>query len=333
MKQGDIMYIPHVRLARTVRALCAGLTLLAVVVTISAASAQTSPAPLLKLKVAAIPIDVSGTVYYANDLGLFKKRGLEVEILSMASGAAVAPAVSSGAVNIGSANFISLAQAHERGIPFLMIAPSGVYSNKAPTTQLVVSKTSTLKTAKDLNGKIVAVASLNNIAQITVCAWSDKNGGDYKSLKFVEVPPPQMSAALAAGRVDAAEIAEPFLSQSLATDGRILAADGDAIGNSWVEGGYFAMSDYVKKNGDTLKKFTAAIQEAGRWANKNPDAASQILIKFGRGSTTKILYHVAFPDRFKPTDAQTMIDVAAKYGALKAPFSSAEMMAPEILAQ
>ena len=91
----------------------------------AAANAET----LTKVRVAAIPIDVSATVYYALDLGMFKKAGLDVDILSMGSGAAVAPAVSSGAVDIGSSNFISLAQGHEHGIPFLMVAPSGIYSS------------------------------------------------------------------------------------------------------------------------------------------------------------------------------------------------------------
>ena len=288
---------------------------------------------LTKVRVAAIPIDVSGTVYYAVDTGLFKKVGLDVEIMSMGSGAAIAPAVAAGSVDVGSSNFISLAQAHERGIPFLMIAPSGVYSAKGPTTQLVVAKSSPIRTAQDLNGKIVGVASLNNIAAVTVSAWVDKNGGDYKSLKFVEVPYGQMAAALAAGRVDALEIAEPFLSQALAGDARSLAHDGEAIAKEWVEGGYFATSDYVKRNPEALKKFAAAIAEAGRWANANPDAATQILEKYSKSQPRKVLYHVVFPERFKPSDAQPLIDAAAKYGALKASFPSADMMAPEALIQ
>lgn len=292
-------------------------------------SAQTLP----KVRVAAIPIDVSGTVYYGLDLGLFKKAGLDVELMSMGSGAAIAPAVASGAMDIGSSNFISLAQGHERGIPFVMIAPSGEYSSKSPTTQLLVLKVSPIKTAKDLSGKIVGVASLNNIAQISVCAWVDKNGGDYKSVKFIEVPYPQMAAALSAGRVDALEIAEPFMSAALAGDARVLAADGDAIGSHWVEGGYFCKIDYAKANPDILKKFDGVIGDAGRWANANPAAATAILEKFTKAPPRKVMYHVVFPERFKPADAQPLIDAAAKYGALKAPFPSADMMASEALFQ
>jgi NitT/TauT family transport system substrate-binding protein len=289
---------------------------------------------LSTIRVAAIPIEVSGAVYYASDLGLFKKAGIDLELTSMGSGAAVAPSVSSGAMDIGSSNFISLAQAHERGIPFLMVAPSGMYTSKSPPTQLLVAKNSPLKTAGDLSGKIVGIASLNNIGQITVCAWVDKNGGDYKAVKFIEIPLAQMGVSLAAGRVDAIEIADPFLSLALASgEARIFAPDGDAIGAEWVEGGYFCTIDYAKRNVAVLRKFAGVIAEAGRWANAHPDAASQILLKFSKAEPRKTMFHTVFPDRFKPADAQPMIDAAAKYGALKASFPSADMMDTEALIQ
>ena len=296
----------------------------------SVAHAQTPAPALVKVSVASLPIDISGTVYYAQDTGLFKKYGLDVSIMSLSSGAAVAPAVSSGTVDIGSSNFVSLAQAHERGIPFLMIAPAAVYSVKAPASQLLIAKTSAYKTGKDLNGKTIGVTSLSNIAQVTVCAWVDHNGGDYKSLKFVEIPYAQMNAALAAGRVDAVHIAEPFLSTALAQDSKMLSHDGDALGDMWVEGGYFATTDYVKKNPDTAKRFLAAISEAGKWANANADAADTILRKYSKAPEQKVLYPAIFPERFKPSDAQPLIDAAAKYGALKATFPSAGMMSSDV---
>jgi NitT/TauT family transport system substrate-binding protein len=287
---------------------------------------------LIKVRVVGIPIDVSGAIYYAQDLGITKKYGLDVELTSMGSGAAVAPAVAGGAADIGSSNFISLAQGHERGVPFLMVAPSGAYTSKSPTSQLLVAKNSPLKTAKDLSGKVIAVSSLNNIAQITVCAWVDKNGGDYKAVKFIEVPYGQMGQALSSGRVDALEVAEPFLSGFVTTDvARIFAADGDVIGSTWVEGGYFCTVDYAKNNSEVLKRFSKVIAETGRWANANPDAAAAILLKYSKGEPRKLLFHIVFPERFKPSDAQPLIDAAAKYGALKASFPSADMMAPEAL--
>ena len=41
-------------------------------------------------------------------------------------------------------------------------------------------------------------------------AWVDKNGGSATKVKFVEIPFPNMEAALVAGKVDAISIQEPF---------------------------------------------------------------------------------------------------------------------------
>jgi NitT/TauT family transport system substrate-binding protein len=297
-----------------------------------AASAQTPPPPT-SVNVAGIPIDVSGEVFYAVELGLFKKAGLDVHLMVMGSGAAIAPGVASGSIDIGSSNFISLAQAHERGIPFLMVAPSGIYTSKSPTTQILVAKSSPMRSARDMAGKTVGVTSLNNISTVTLDAWLDKNGGDYRSVKEVEIPYPQMAPALAAGRVDAVEIAEPFLSQALAGDARSLAHDGDSIGKEWVEGGYFCTSDYEKTHPDVIRKFAAVMTETARWANAHQDQAGEILQRYSKARPAKVLYHTVFPEHFQATDAQPMIDAAAKYGALKAAFPSADMMAPEVMSQ
>lgn len=311
------------------RFLAAGATAAA-----AAISGPVGAQTLTKVRAVGLPIDLSGTVYYAFDLGIFKKYGLDVELSSMGSGAAIAPAIAAGTADIGSSNVISLAQGHERGVPFLMVAPSGAYSSKSPSTQLLVAKDSPIKTAKDLSGKIVALPALNNVGQVTVCAWVDKTGGDYKALRFAEVPFPQMGAALAAGRVDAIEVAEPFLTQVLESgDARILAADASVIGSSWVVGAYFCTTDYAKTHSDVLKNFSRAIAEAGRWANANPDLATEVLLKYSKGKPVKLRYHTVFPERFKPSDAQPLIDAAAKYGALKATFPSVDMMAPEALIQ
>ena len=117
----------------------------------------------------------------------------------MSNGASISSAVASGAVNIGASNIVSLAQAHEHGIPFVIIAPAGLYSSKAPTSVLMVPADSPIKTAKDLTGKTIAVTGLKTISQFAPMAWIDQHGGTSASVQWIEVPPPSLAAALAAG--------------------------------------------------------------------------------------------------------------------------------------
>src|SRR6185312_4873947 len=160
----------------------------------AAAAAFVSFAPLgagadtPAIHVATTPIELGAEVLFAQDQGFFKKAGITVELQLMDSGGAIAPAVVSGAIDIAQANLVSLATAHERGLPFVLIAPAGWYSASVPTTSLLVARNSTIKTGKDLENKTVAVNGLRNITQIGSDAWVDQNGGDSSKVKYIEMP-------------------------------------------------------------------------------------------------------------------------------------------------
>ena len=70
----------------------------------------------------------------------------------------------------------------------MLIGPGGLYTSKTPSTYLIVPKGSPYRTASDLNGKTVAVNTLRGLPQYGTQAWIDKNGGDSKRVKFVELP-------------------------------------------------------------------------------------------------------------------------------------------------
>ena len=71
------------------------------------------------LHIGTTPTDTGAQVYYAMDLGLFKKAGFELEVSSLNAGTAIATAVSAGSFDIGQSAVSSLAVAHEHAIPFV----------------------------------------------------------------------------------------------------------------------------------------------------------------------------------------------------------------------
>ena len=312
-------------MTRSVRILAA-VAALAVAGLTAPAGAQT----LETVRVAAPPVDVTGNLFYAIDLGYFTKVGLDVQLTQLTAGAPVVAAVAGGAVEIGSANFIAISAAHLAGVPLVLVAPSGANSVKSPIDAIVVGKASTIKTAKDLNGKTMMTSALQNILQVQADAWIDKNGGDWKSIKWVEAPPSQEGAAVAGGRVDAATITETFLSAAIATgDVKLLATTGAEISPLVVEGGYFCTIDYAKAHPELIKKFSRAILDAGKWANGHRDEAAAIMAKYSK-ATGHGTGHAVYPESFKAADLQSLIDAGAKYGALKSSFPAADLVIPEL---
>jgi NitT/TauT family transport system substrate-binding protein len=153
----------------------------------------------------------NAAMFLAMEKGIFASEGLELETVPMAGGAVIVQGVTSGDLQIGWTNVISLYQAHIEGFDFKLVAPGASNTkDKKESHAILVSTASPIKTAKDLEGKTVAVNTLNNIVHLMAMAWIDKNGGNSSKVKFVEVPFPQMEAAITAGKLDAVSIHEPF---------------------------------------------------------------------------------------------------------------------------
>jgi NitT/TauT family transport system substrate-binding protein len=292
----------------------------------AAAAAQTTPA----LRIATTPIDVGAEVLYANDMGFFKKHGLTVDVQFIENGAAIASAVASGAIDIAQGNVVTLATAHDKGLPFVVVAPAALYSSTSPTSALIVAKNSPVKTAKDLNGKTIGITGVKNITQLSTMLWMDQNGGDSSTVKFIELKFSEMAAAAAAGRIDAGVTAEPDLSNAVASgDVRILTPVYSAIAPTFIIGAWFATADWAKAHPDVVTRYVAAITEAGAWANKNQAASAKILEKYTKIESKPGMKRVTFPDTPNLTLMQPVIDMTAKYKVIKAAFPASELAAPK----
>ena len=275
-----------------------------------------------------LPIDQGAQLYYAQDLGMFRRAGMDVVVSTANYGTQVAAAVAGGTIEIGQSNIMSLCAAFERGLPFALIAGAGLYSSAKPTSMMIVEKNSPLKTASDLNGKTVAVNGLKSITQVSVLAWADQNGGDSSKIKFVEMPFAEMEPALATGRIDAALLADPDATTALAAGhSRAFTKAFDAIGKQFLIGGWFAKTEWIGANPDAVKKFAGVMREAAQWANKpaNYKQSAAILEKYTKvavGAANRI----AFAEHLDPALIQPNIDVAAKYGVLKASFPASKII-------
>jgi NitT/TauT family transport system substrate-binding protein len=271
--------------------------------------------------------ETDAEVYYAQDMGFFKKAGLNVQIETLPNGAAVASAVASGALQIGDSNTLSLAIARQKGLPFVIFAPGAIYSSTAPTTALAVSVSGPVRGAKDLTGKVLAGVSLGGLDQLSLEAWLDKNGGDSASAKYVELPPAQMVAALERGTVAAVSLPDPALDAAVSAGSvRIIGNNYDSIAKTFMITGWFAMNDWLAKNSDVAKKFAAAMTEAADWANANHDHAAEILLKY-----TKIdarTSHVRFAPRLSGAIVQPVLDAGAQYKMLDKSVTLGDLISP-----
>jgi NitT/TauT family transport system substrate-binding protein len=113
------------------------LSVLLLLVPPAARAQSTAPAHII---VAALSSTDSASLRYAYDQGYFTRAGLDIEILPFTNGAAAVAALAGGAVQIAYANILSVAQAHARGVPILLLAPGGNYLSRGKRSASLRSK-------------------------------------------------------------------------------------------------------------------------------------------------------------------------------------------------
>jgi NitT/TauT family transport system substrate-binding protein len=277
-----------------------------------AAPAATQTLPQLRIET--IPFDAGSEAFYAKDMGFFSKAGLDVTVTPVGNGPAIAAAVASGAIDIGFSNALSVETAYKRGLPFVFVAPAAMYASAAPTSVLMVPNDSPIKTARDLNGKTLAVNGLKNIAEYAPSLWIEQNGGDPATVKFVEIGPTEIPAALAEHRVDAAFVAEPQITEAKSTS-HVLAKAYDAVGDGWMIAGYFTTRDWADQHPDVLRRFERAMRETAAWANANPEKSASILAKYTKldPALVRASVRAKFGDTLEAPAIQPTIDLAAHF--------------------
>ena len=259
----------------------------------------------------------NAAMFMAMEKGFFKAEGLELETLPMAGGAVIVQGVTSGDLQFGWSNVITLYHAHVEGFDFKLIAGGAInVREKNNTHQLQVSKDSPIKSAKDLEGKTVAVNTLNNIVHLMAMAWIDKNGGSSSRIKFVEVPFPQMEATLTAGKVDAISVHEPFATAALDKGNvRLLADPWSDVLPKFLIASWFASEKWIVKNKETAQAFVRAINRGIDTIHANPEASRAAMIKWA-GLNPDLAKKIGLPlfeKGISETDLQATIDLTQKY--------------------
>jgi NitT/TauT family transport system substrate-binding protein len=290
---------------------------------------------LVPLRVGLTPDDDVTPLIYGIRAGLFRAAGLDIQIQRANNGSSVAAAVVSGNYDIGKSSLVSLMNARLKGVPIVLIAPGATYDPKYPYTQLLVANDTGIRSGKDLNGKTVAVASLRDLAQLSISCWVDAHGGDSSTLQFVEVPMSAAGAALQEHRIYAASVTEPFLDAAIAT-GKIhgLGSGYAAIANHFMFAGWFATSDWANKHVDAVKKFSATLIKAAQYTNTHRAETVAMMSEFTgipAAVYEKMGQRATNGTTLRPADVQPLIDRAAQYKIIPARFPAEELIFPPVM--
>lgn len=298
----------------------------------TSAPAETSAAPTetQKVTIGALPIVPSAALQLGVDKGFFKARGLDVKLELGQGGAALLPAVVAGQIDFVVGQPLPLMLAQGRNIDVRII--SGYSASKPSGNDIngvVASAKSGVTSAKQLEGKKVAVNTLNAAGDLTIREAVRKDGGDGTKVQFVEMPFPDMPAALAKGQIDAGWVPEPFLTILTGAGNKLVTYNYQATIPGLDTLVVFTSGKTVDDKADLVTKMREAMTETTEYAEAHPEEVRKTLetfLKMKPDLAAKVSLETFTP---KPNEQalQALADLALKDKVLKAPADLSKILA------
>ena len=189
---------------------------------------------------------------------------------------------------------------------------------------------SPVKTARDLEGKIVSCPALGDLDSISLRNWIDVNGGNSKLTQYVEMPGTAVVTELNAGRVAAGTLQNPYMAQALKSGGvRVLGYHVSSVAPRLLQSSWFTMSPYLDKNAGAVRAFTQVMQAASAYCNAHQSQTVDLLAAYTKMDPATIagMARTTFASSLDPSLIQPLIDVAAKYAAIPKAFDAREFIA------
>ncbi|MFG1858484.1 ABC transporter substrate-binding protein [Actinomadura geliboluensis] len=283
------------------------------------------------LTVGTLPVPDAAPLFIAREKGLFKREGLDVKVQIIQAGPMAVPSLQSGTLDIALTNYVSAITAAEKGMVHWKFLADSYQAGPGAFVVLALPG-SPIKTEKDLAGKKIAVPALKAIGTLMISATLASHNVSGNAAEFVEMPFPQMPAALQQKRVDAIWAAEPFITAAQ-TLGAHEVMDTCASGSLTVGfpvAGWGTLDFWLKKNPKTAAAFQRAIGEAQQQAAADRGLVSKILPKYIKGitpDTAQLVTLGTYPTTLDAGRLQRVADLMQQYGYIERKVDVAGMIA------
>lgn len=273
-----------------------------------------------EVAVGVMPLVDLAPLYLGVEQGIFADHGLELDLQPAQGGAAIIPAVTSGQQQFGFSNPTSLLVAASKGLDVRFIAPGGSSTGDEATDYgaTVVLPDADIESAADLEGHTVAVNTLNNISDSTVKEAVRNAGGDPSKVEFVEMPFPNMVAAVQQGTVDSAFLVEPFLTMGMADDLKPVFWNWMEVSPDLMASSYFTTGSLAEEDPELVAAFRDAMAESAIYAEENPEETRAILETYTTipAETVAELRLPRWVDSVNTESLERLIEVSSEDGLL-----------------
>lgn len=207
----------------------------------------------------------------------------------------------------------------EQGVPVKIL-----YLGHRDGSTVMVRKDLPAKDLRDLRGRTFAIPSKYSNQNLVIHRLMEDQGVKADEIRFIELPPPDMPAALASKAIDAYFIGEPHAAKAeLDGSGRVLYHAKD-IWPRFISCVLVATEKLINERPDLVRNLVRGIAESGEWAETHRLEAAKVASPYFRQDEKVVRYVLTQPpDRVSyrmltPSDEemQRIHDMAIKAGIL-----------------
>ncbi len=287
----------------------------------SGGSGGSESAGPVTITVGTLPTANAAPMYLGMKKGFFRAENLTIKPQVGEGGGSLIAALNSNANQFAFVGVIPTVTAVSKDVPIKIVNMSDAAGDTPQTDWQVtmVGKDSPIETVDDLKGQTIGINALRGVAEVHIKNSLEKQGVDPDSIKLVEIPFPDMPAALEEGQVDAVLATEPFLSAILGTGGRQIDAPFVSAEPNVANGVYVATERYIAENGDVVDRFQRAMRRSVEYAAAHEDEVRAIIPTYTQipEQAAQKIRLPTFVSKIDDSSIQLNAELAKKYGVIE----------------
>jgi NitT/TauT family transport system substrate-binding protein len=259
----------------------------AITIMVGLAASQTEGLAQERVKIAYSSADASNTVWFtALDAGMYRKNGLDVELIFIQSSTMSVSTVVSGDIHVANTSGGAVASAVAGGAGLVMTA---CYVNTLPY-ELVVQES--VKSVEDLRGKSVGISRVGSASDVAARVLIKGLGLEpVKDVPIIQVGgPSERAAAFRTGRIVGFPSPPGTIHLAKGMPHRVIISTADF--QKRFDFPYICSTttkNYLAAKRDTMRRLTMALIEATHFLKTRKEDTKKLIAKYTRQSDARYL--------------------------------------------
>ena len=238
----------------------------------------TESAKNVTIKFGILPIEDALPIVVAEKEGIFKKHGLNVEIVKFNSALERDSALMANEVDAVITDPLAIILLRNKGYDVKIVSLCLGKTPQEGVFAILASPNSSISSIEDLNGKKIAISS-NTIIEFVTDMLLSRYNISYEKVEVKKIP--LRLRMLLDNKIDAATLPEPLASYAVSKGAKLIISD--AMVNESITQTVIAFrSSFIKDHEEGVKKFLEAYAEAVEMINSNPQKYRSLFVEIAR---------------------------------------------------